>query len=284
ESVIDRLGQARAALERRSGKRVMWADGSMTRPGQSAARLEADLLAAIDNDEIEILFQPQFSLPDDRLVGAEALARWQHPRLGRIGAGALFAVAERAEYVAPLSRHIAAKALGLAAQWPAGLRMSLNVTPADLAAESYADVLPGIVAASGFAPDRLTLEVTEQAMLADIALARRTLLAFAGMGMRIALDDFGAGFCNFRYLKLLPLNYLKLDRAMVDGIAEDERDLAVLRAIVAMAGALGLSVIAEGIEDEAQRLLVSAEGCAAWQGFLRAEPMGAGEFLGLAGG
>jgi len=282
ESVLDRLGQARAKLEQRSGKRMQWADGAVTRPGQSAARLEADLLRAIDNDEIEILFQPQFGLPDDRLTGAEALARWQHPRLGRIGAGALFSVAERAEYVAPLSRHIAAKALALAACWPGGLRLSLNVTPADLAAESYAAALAGIIDASGFAPNRLTLEVTEQAMLADIALARQTLLALSAKGIRIALDDFGAGFCNFRYLKLLPLDYLKLDRTMVDGVAEDARDLAVLRGIVAMAGALDLKVIAEGIEDKAQLALVSAEGCHAYQGFLRAEPMDAAAFLELA--
>jgi EAL domain-containing protein (putative c-di-GMP-specific phosphodiesterase class I) len=96
--------------------------------------------------------------------------------------------------------------------------------------------------------------------------------------MRIALDDFGAGFCNFRYLKLLPLDYLKLDRSMVDGIASDPRDLAVLRAIVAMAGALDLQVIAEGIESEAQRSRISEEGCAFYQGFLKAAPMTAEAF------
>ncbi|MBW8754551.1 MAG: EAL domain-containing protein, partial [Sphingomonadales bacterium] len=96
-------------------------------------------------------------------------------------------------------------------------------------------------------------------------------------------DDFGAGFCNFRYLKLLPLDYLKLDRSMVDGIASDPRDIAVLRAIVAMAGALGLQVIAEGIESEDQRARIAEEGCAFYQGFLRAQPMSPAEFLALAG-
>ena len=284
ESLRDRLGQTMAALEQRSGRRLLWADGAVVRPGHSAAKLEADLLHAIDRDEIEILFQPQFSLPADRLTGAEALARWNHPRLGRIGAGALFALADRADHVAPLSQHIARKALALAANWPEGLRLSLNVTSADLAAANYAETMLGVVAAGGFPGARLTLEVTEQALIGDIGQARRVLTLLADAGIRIALDDFGAGFCNFRYLKLLPLHYLKLDRAMVDGITTDPRDLAVLRAILAMAGALDLEVIAEGIEDLAQQALVAAEGCGYFQGFVRARPMGAGEFLTFAAG
>ncbi len=111
----------------------------------------------------------------------------------------------------------------------------------------------------------------------DIDGSAAQLARLAGKGMRIALDDFGAGFCNFRYLKILPLHYLKLDRSMVEGIVTDARDLAVLRAIVAMAGALDIAVIAEGIEDEAQLAKV-VEGCAAFQGFLRARPMAAQAF------
>ena len=279
ESLLDRLGQTMAALEQRSGRRLLWADGAIVRPGHSAAKLEADLLHAIDRDEIDILFQPQFSLPADRLTGAEALARWNHPRLGRIGAGALFALADRADHVAPLSQHIARKALALAAGWPDGLRLSLNVTSADVVAANYAETLLGVVAASGFPGARLTLEVTEQALIGDIGQARRILTQLADTGIRIALDDFGAGFCNFRYLKLLPLHYLKLDRGMVDGITTDARDLAVLRAIVAMAGALDLEVIAEGIEDAAQQALVASEGCGYFQGFIRARPMASDDFL-----
>ena len=277
-SMLDRLGQALAAAQRQQGRRLVWADGEATRPGRTAAELEADLLVAIDRDEIEMVFQPQFSLPDDSLTGAEALARWNHPGLGRIGASTLFGIAERTDHVAPLSRHIARRTLEQARHWPGHLRLSLNVTTADLAVASYAGELSQIVSASGFPPERLTLEVTEQALLHDIHLAAETLGAFSAMGMRIALDDFGAGFCNFRYLKLLPLDYLKLDRSMVDGIASDPRDLAVLRAIVAMAGALDLKVIAEGVESEAQRMRISDEGCAFYQGFLRAPPMTAKAF------
>jgi EAL domain-containing protein (putative c-di-GMP-specific phosphodiesterase class I)/GGDEF domain-containing protein len=282
ESMLHQLEQSLATIKRQPSGRIAWADGEATRPGRTAMQLEEDLLGAIERDEIEVLYQPQFSLPDDRLSGAEALARWNHPMLGRIGASALFSIAERARQTAPLSRHIARAALAGAREWPEHLRLSLNVTPADLAVAQFGQGLLGIVGESDFPPGRLTLELTEQAILADIQLAGRTLREIAAQGIRIGLDDFGAGFCNFRYLKLLPLHYLKLDRSMVSGIVEDARDLAVLRAIVAMAKALDLTVIAEGVESEGQRLLVSAEGCDFYQGFLRAQPMSAEDFWVLA--
>ena len=282
ETMLDQLGQALAAAP--ATRRVVWADGETARSGRTAAQIEADLLKAIDSDEIEVLYQPQYALADGRLTGAEALARWNHPLLGRMGAGALFGAAERADHVAQLSRHIARLALAGAAEWPTDLRLSLNVTAADLAAGSYADGLLSLLDETGFPAGRLTLEVTEQALLADIQLADETLRRLSRAGLRIALDDFGAGFCNFRYLKLLPLDYLKLDRSMVEGIATDARDLAVLRGIVAMATALDLQVIAEGIETEAQREAIAAEGCAFYQGFVAARPMSASDFAALAGG
>jgi len=283
DSMLDRLGQALDKAKRSQARRLAWADGEIAVPGHSAAQLEADLLSAIDRDEIEILFQPQFSLSvrglaGDRLTGAEALARWNHPRLGRIGAAALFAIAERADHVEPLSRHIARRALREMHVMPPHLRLSLNVTPADLATDRYVDELLESMDDCGFCPERLTLELTEQALLHDVQHVAETTRELAARGIRIALDDFGAGFCNFRYLKLLPLHYLKLDRSMIDGITADPRDLAVLRAIIAMAGALEIEVIAEGVENEAQRDLIASEGCAFYQGFLRAHPMAAGEF------
>ena len=285
DSALDRLAQTLEAVQRDLARRVLWADSEAVHVGRSAAQLEADMLHAIDRGEIEVHYQPQFALTPDgaeALCGAEALARWNHPKLGRIGAGALFAIAERADHIAPLSRHIAQAALRAAARWPAPLRLSLNVTAADLAAASFTFDLGKALGQSGFPTDRLTLEVTEQVLVVDMQLAERSLSDLAQLGIRIALDDFGAGFCNFRYLKTLPLHYLKLDRSMIDGVTQDPRDLAVLRAIVAMAKALDLSVIAEGIETEAQRLAVAHEGCACYQGFLRAEPMPEAAFLALA--
>lgn len=279
--MLSRLGEALESGRHNPGERFCWVEGDVALAGKPAQQLEADLIAALDRDEIEILFQPQFACDSGAIVGAEALTRWQHPELGRIGAVALFAIAARADHIGQLSRRIAGNALAQAATWPDHLRLSLNITSADLASRDFADAMAQTLLDSSFPPERLTLEITEQALLAQLDQAADRLARLADLGVHIALDDFGAGFCNFRYLKILPLDALKLDRSMIDGIADDPRDLAVLRAILAMAKALDLEVIAEGVETEAQRDAIIHEGCAVWQGFLGAEPMTSAEFIAL---
>ena len=251
-------------------------------PGVSPGVLEADLLRALDRCEIEVLFQPQFSCVTGALIGAEALARWRHPTLGAVGARDLFAVAERAALVAPLSRHVVARALEDAATWPANLMLSLNITPEELGDPRFAADFAALIGRSVIAPHRLMLEITEDLLLRNLPQAASALRALRNLGFRTALDDFGAGFCNFRYLRELPLDALKLDKAMVEGVPADATALAVLRAIVALAKALGLAVYAEGIEDEIQRAAITAEGCDFWQGFLRAQPMPSEKVLALA--
>lgn len=251
------------------------------RRGQAEPATAAALRAALARDEIEILFQAQFAASDSRLVGAEALARWRHPDQVVIGGAALFEIAERAGLVEALTHRIVRDALEVAGNWPVPLRLSLNVTAADVAAGNFADNIAGALADADFPPELLTLEITEQVLLADLDRTAGHLRRLADLGIRIALDDFGAGFCNFEYLKRLPLHALKLDRGMIEGIVGEPRDLAVLRGILAMARALGLEVIAEGVEDEAQRVAIAREGCASWQGFLGAKPMTAREFAAL---
>jgi EAL domain-containing protein (putative c-di-GMP-specific phosphodiesterase class I) len=254
--------------------------GAADRRGKGR-RIE-ELNTAIDEGQVEILFQPQFTSVGNRLVGAEALSRWNHPRLGRIGAEALFDIAERSHHAAELTRHIAGRALAIAATWPEPLRLSLNVTAADVHDDRFAETILAALAETRFRPGRLTLEITEQALVTELDRGAEQLERLAACGVNIALDDFGAGFCNFRYLKRLPLHLLKLDRSMIQGIADDERDLAVLRGILAMARALGLKVVAEGIESEDQRATIEREGCEKWQGFLGGAPMTAEEFAVLA--
>ncbi|MEP5939165.1 MAG: EAL domain-containing protein [Erythrobacter sp.] len=253
-------------------------------PEAIAHSLESDLLTALGRDEIQVLFQPQVSCETGVITGAEALARWHHPSLGEVGARDLFAIAERASLVAPLSRHIVARALDMAADWPQSMRLSLNITPEELAESNFAASFVDVVARSKFNADRLTLEITEDILLTDMDFAARELGTLNTAGFRIALDDFGAGFCNFGYLKTLPLDVIKLDRSMVEGIASDERDLEVLRAIVALCKALDLDVVAEGIETEGQLAVVTQEGCSLWQGFLRSEPIAPDAMLELARG
>jgi EAL domain-containing protein (putative c-di-GMP-specific phosphodiesterase class I) len=250
---------------------------------RGGGRRSEELTAAIEKGQVEILYQPQFA-SDGTLVGAEALSRWNHPQLGRIGAEALFNAAERCGRAAELTSHIAIRALAVASEWPAHLRLSLNVSPADLAEASFSNTILAAMTVAGFEPARLTLEITEQALMLELDGSGKQLERLASRGIRIALDDFGAGFCNFHYLKRLPVRVLKLDRSMIHGIVEDERDLAVLRAILSMARALGLTVVAEGVETEAQRAAIVREGCEKWQGFLGGAPMTADEFTAFADG
>ncbi|MEL7447461.1 MAG: EAL domain-containing protein, partial [Pseudomonadota bacterium] len=174
-------------------------------PGVKPEALEADLLRALDRREIEVLFQPQFSCATGAVVGAEALARWQHPSLGEIGARDLFAIAERAALVAPLSRHVVARALEDAESWPEELGLSLNITPEELGDVRFAADFAELIGGSDIAPGRLMLEITEDVLLRNLNQAADALSALRGLGFKTALDDFGAGFCNFRYLKELPL-------------------------------------------------------------------------------
>ncbi len=253
-------------------------------PENVARSLESDLVTALGREEIMVLFQPQFSCSTSEMTGAEALARWHHPSLGEVGARDLFAIAEKAAMVAPLSRHIVTRALEKAVQWPKHMRLSLNITPEELAEDGFARGFAELVARSGFSPERLTLEITEDILLTNLEFAARALTTMKDGGYSIALDDFGAGFCNFNYLKVLPLDVVKLDRSMVTGIASDTRDLEVLRAIVSLCRALKLDVVAEGIENEQQLAVIIEQGCALWQGFLRSEPIAPDEMLQLAKG
>lgn len=245
--------------------------------------LSSDLENAINRAEIEMLFQPQFAASSGAMIGAEALARWHHPVLGEISARDLFAVAERGETVELLSRHVVALALREAASWRSDMRISVNITPEEIANPGFASQLESTAVQAGVLANRITIEITEDALLGDIERSAPALQVLADRGFRIALDDFGAGFCNFLYLKRLPVHSLKLDRTMLRGVTRGTRDLAVLRAMIALAEALELETVAEGIETEAQRQVIVEEGCTAWQGFLWAEPIGARQMRTLAG-
>lgn len=283
DRILDQLATALQRARDERGRRVVWVSGELAHVAVSNQQLEADMLAAIDRAEIEIVFQPQYRMADDCLIGAEALARWQHPEIGRLGANTLFTLAERTDHVAQLSRHIAERALMLACDWPAPLQLSINVTPADLATGTFPIEFLAMVGRTGFPPERVTIEITEEVLLADFEEVAQALIPLRQAGVTIALDDFGAGYSNFRYIKLLPIDKLKLDRSMIEGIAEDPRDLAVLRAITAMARALGFTVVAEGVENEAQHRVLRGEGIGSYQGFFKSVPMAQGDFLALTG-
>ena len=283
DALLDRMASAFAEKFDGNARRIAWVSDDAPIHNRSSTRLEADLIAALDRDEIEIVFQPQFSVAGDRPIGAEALARWQHPELGLVGASTLFTIAERADHVAQLSRHISEKALRLACKWPQPMRLSLNITPTDLSSGNFARDFLAMIEEAGCKTNNITVEITEQLLLTDLVQTTETLEAIKAEGVSLALDDFGAGFCNFRYLKVLPLDYIKLDGTMIENIENDERDLSVFRAIVAMAKALELKIVAEGVESEEQRRIIAREKCDFYQGFLKSEPLRPERFMDLIG-
>jgi diguanylate cyclase (GGDEF)-like protein len=290
-------GDDAAALLRRASAALAEAgeDGAPVRVLEEGAesatargdRLEVDLRRALDADEIEIRFQPQVSVTSGEITGAEALARWNHPQYGELGAATLFGVAEGSDYLAQLSDHVQRKAIAAAAAWPAslaGLRLSVNITAADIARPGFAAQFIDAVRESGFAPERLTVEVTESGLIEDLAAAAALLAELRSGGLRVAIDDFGTGYSSLAYLKALPLDYLKLDKRLSQDIAGSPRDRVVVRSVIEMARSLGLGVIAEGVETEEQLALLAEQGCTLYQGFLCAPPVAAEELAALIAG
>ena len=273
-----------ASLMLRAGKaltRAKASDGATMHVADAGGAASIDSLAidlhhAIERDEIDILFQPQVEMASGRITGVEALARWDHRTLGVVGADALFAAAERADLGIALSEHIQGLVLARAARWPqalAGIRVSVNLTAADVARPGYAALFLARLDDSGFPRGRLTIEVTESGLMEDLTAASTFLAALRGAGCRVAIDDFGTGYSSLAYLKTLPLDYLKIDRALTRDIGGSARDRVVVDGVIAMARSLGLGVIAEGVETTDQRDLLAAAGCDLYQGFLTAAPL-----------
>ena len=250
---------------------VMLAIGEAGEAERLSQSLHADLRAALAKGEIDILFQPQVGVNSGIIEGVEALARWRHPVRGEIGAATLFAVADQSNYLLELSAHIQRQALKLAAAWPASLshlRMSLNVTASDLGRPRFLKTLQSLIEESGFPRDRLTLELTESALMQDVPAMSKLLAQLRSFGVRIAIDDFGTGYSSLAWLKNLPADYLKLDQGLSADILGSDRDAVVLRGVIGMARSLGLTVIAEGVESQGQLALLAQEGCALYQGYL----------------
>jgi EAL domain-containing protein (putative c-di-GMP-specific phosphodiesterase class I)/GGDEF domain-containing protein len=240
------------------------------------ADLESDLFGALKDGGITILFQPQSSLTDGVVGGVEALSRWDHPLHGRLSAITLLETAASAELALAVGRHIRSRAIATAAAWKgalADLKISLNVTAADLADPEFIDSLAKDLASSGLSPRRLVIEVTEEAIINDLDAAAATLSLLRRDGVGIALDDFGAGYSSLARLARLPVDTIKLDRSFAQGLTGSERERIVVEGMIATARRLGLTVVAEGIEDDVQLAAARAAGCQWVQGYCVAPPL-----------
>lgn len=284
-TALRRAGEALAVA--RASDRMTVHTAGIEQPGPSLDRLAVDLRAAIDAGDIDVLFQPQVAIAQDAIVGVEALARWEHPIFGAVGAEMLFAAAERAGLNIALSDHIQRIALKLAAGWPralAGLRLAINLTAADIARPGFADIFLDRVDGAGFPRARLTVELTESGLIDDLGAAATLLADLRSAGCRVAIDDFGTGYSSLAYLKALPLDYLKIDKKLAQDITGSTRDRIVVRGVIDMARSLGLAVVAEGVETREQLDLLAKEGCQYYQGFLCAAALDVAGLAALVGG
>jgi EAL domain-containing protein (putative c-di-GMP-specific phosphodiesterase class I)/GGDEF domain-containing protein len=242
------------------------------------ADLESDLFQAIKTGDIALLFQPQADLGNGHIIGAEALVRWDHPVHGRLSAATLLETAARLDLAVELGCHIRARAIALAAGWRgalAGLKLSINVTAADLADPQFIDTLARDLARAGLDPRRLVVEVTEDAIINDMDAAAATLSLLRRDGVGIALDDFGAGYSSLARLARLPVDLIKLDRVFAQCLNGSRRERIVVEGMITTACRLGLTVIAEGIEDDVQLDAARVAGCHVVQGYRVAPPLDA---------
>ncbi len=284
QQLAARASQALAEAYERKGERFVIADNVNVPEIGERSQLDSSLRSALVHRQIAIMLQPQFAVATGELVGAEALARLNHPVLGEISAADLFASADRCDLREELSYHIQQEAIAIAAKWPtsfAHLRLAVNLGAEELT-DDYGARLLHLLETAEFPPDRLTLELTEESLVRDLALAAGQLELLRDKGVRIAVDDFGTGYSSLAYLKALPLDYLKIDKDMTPDIAGDGKDRIILRAIIAMAKALGLLIIAEGVQKPDELAMLQDEGCDFFQGFLRAPPMTPQKFEAMA--
>ncbi len=264
------------------GDRVVCFDVAMQDTLNARVALEGDLREALKAGQFRLYYQPQLGV-DGRLLGAEALVRWQHPVRGMVSPGEFIPVAEDSGLIVDLGRWILGEACRQLAQWRAdprlaGLKVSVNVSSRQFEQADFVSLVLDQVATSGIEPSCLNLELTESLLIDNIEDVTAKMSALGLRGIGFALDDFGTGFSSLSYLKRLPFNELKIDQGFVRAIDVDANDLAIARMIVALGRSLGLAVVAEGVETEAQRSVLAGIGCECFQGYLFSRPLPAVDF------
>ena len=240
--------------------------------------LEAELRVALDEEQFRLAYQPQVDLVTGRMTGLEALVRWQHPERGLVAAGEFIRVAEDTGVIHALGRWVLAQACRDFAAWrradaiEKNVQMAVNLSPRQLARGEVVEATATAIAETGIDPGRLCLEVTEGAVVSHAARAGSVLKRLKSLGVLLAIDDFGVGYASLGYLERFPIDILKIDRSLVDGVATEARKQRVVATVMALADTLGLTVVAEGIElaEDANQLM--ALGCRLGQGYLYARP------------
>ena len=239
-----------------------------------------ELRHAIGSGQIRVFYQPIVDGGTAAVLGFEALARWQHPARGLLAPDEFIAVAEETGLIVPLGAEILALACAQAAHWRREhprVHVAVNVASAQLAHRSLVPTIARVLADTGLDPDALWLEITETTIMADTEAAVETLRAVRALGVHLAIDDFGTGYSSLAYLRRFPVEVLKIDRSFVAGLGHDREDEAIVGMILSLAGALGLHVVAEGVESAGQWGQLRQLGCGLMQGYFFGRPMPAAE-------
>jgi diguanylate cyclase (GGDEF)-like protein len=260
---------------------------AMDQAVERRVRMEQDLRGAWERGELSLAYQPILRLEDRRLVGAEALLRWQHPQQGLIAPSVFIDVAEQTGLIETIGPQVLSAACRDAMRWHedfakgSGLFVSVNVSPRQLRTGTLPDQVASILRATGLPPSQLHVELTETAVIGDELQASALLSRLRATGVKVWLDDFGTGFSGLSHLRRVPVDGVKIDRSFVADVLHDPDDLALTTAIIAMAHSLGITVVAEGVEQEGQYAVLRDRGCDLAQGFWLGHPLTAKEFCRL---
>jgi len=244
--------------------------------------METSLRAGIENEEFIVYYQPQVDGVTGKLVGMEALVRWQHPTMGLVSPVKFIALAESTGLIIKLDRYIMKTAMTQICQWKKdGLdtgTLAMNLSVKQLKQEDFIDTLISLLKETGCKPQHIVLEITEGQVMTNPEEAIKQLEKISNLGVKLAVDDFGTGYSSLAYLKRLPIDKLKIDRAFVRGLPDDEEDSGISRAVIALAKSLNLKIIAEGVETQEQKDFLVENGCRNIQGYYYSKPVPANEF------
>jgi diguanylate cyclase (GGDEF)-like protein len=230
--------------------------------------IEYDLRGALERDELEVHYQPQIDLATGAMVGAEALMRWTRPGHGAVPPGVFIPISEETGLIVSMGTWLLGEACREAVTWPAAMRVAVNVSPLQIRIAGFLDAVRGALAQSGLDPHRLELEVTEGILIRDTEETLAVLSQLRAIGVRLVMDDFGTGYASLGYLQKFRFDKIKIDRSFIQNLGSDPNAEAIVRAVVGLSDALGISTNAEGVENNEQAAMLRAQGCGEAQGFL----------------
>jgi diguanylate cyclase (GGDEF)-like protein len=253
-------------------------DDSMRAAAMEGLKLDAELRRALERGEFELYYQPLLHIGTGAIVGVESLIRWNHPERGLLAPKEFIPAAEASGLIRAIGWWVIREALDQAGRWREtgspleGLTVGVNISPTQLRDPDFVDRVAALIEQSGTPAHQLCIELTESALIDDVASSLGTVQALKGLGVRIALDDFGTGYSSLSYLQRFPVDSLKIDISFISGLGKDPEDDVIVAAIVAMAQQLGLNTVAEGVETNEQLDVLRASGCTIAQGYLIARP------------